>query len=478
MEKRCGMRRSHRRIGLKGVLWRYLILTGVLAGSLCLAWMILFNMLVNMGIVMSAYTAVRALPETEKMLQAQEIFVPEEIPFFYEWALAKDGRILESNMNEKQLGYAQDELDGSSAPHGRFYTQYFHFVPLSDGRTVLLEYDYSVCYADPKLQEMLPDFQFCYVGLLFVLLALLIAGCTGHYTKILQADAQAVTAACEMVRYRRLDEPVKDRARVKELQASLDAIDTLRAELSGSLKEQWDTEQKKNEALAALAHDLKTPLTVILGNADLLTEDDLTDGQKEMAGTILRSALRAEKYVERLREVTANELPAFCREKVSIGELFSECVQRGKDLSAIRGQTFVPGEMPVGLSGKIVEIEKNDVLRAVENLLSNAVRFTPEKGTIVMDIAEKPGYIGIRIQDSGPGFSPEALAKAGKTFYTQDKSRPQDGHMGMGLYFAARVAKKHGGSLALENMSAGGRVCLWLGVCLVLPADPGILIIG
>ncbi|MFQ8703096.1 MAG: hypothetical protein ACLR9I_04765 [Eisenbergiella sp.] len=128
---------------------------------------------------MSAYTAARALPDTEKMLRAQEQFEPEEIPFFYEWALVEDGSIIQSSMSQKQLEYAYDELAGYSAPHGWLYTQHFHFVPLSDGKKVMLEYDYSVCYADPGLQELLPDIQSCYIGVLWCLI-LLIVMCTGR----------------------------------------------------------------------------------------------------------------------------------------------------------------------------------------------------------------------------------------------------------------------------------------------------------
>ena len=200
MEKRRTIKRPVRGMGLNGMLWRYLTVTGTLSFLLCLAWLFLFNILVNMGFVMSAYTAVRALPETEKMLLGQERFDPGEIPFFYKWALAEDGKITESNMNEKQLGYAYDELAGYSAPHGHFYSQYFHRVTLPDGRIVLLEYDYSVCYKTPELQALLPDFQFCYVGLLLGLLVWLITGCTRHYTKLLKQDALTITAACEMVR--------------------------------------------------------------------------------------------------------------------------------------------------------------------------------------------------------------------------------------------------------------------------------------
>ncbi len=429
--------------------------------ALCLIWLILFNILSNMGFVLSAYTAVRNLPQTEQALQAQTTFDSGEIPHYYEWALAENGTIIESSMNQKQLTYAYAELSGDPSPHGWFYSQYFHLVPLKNGQTVMLEYDYSVCYADPDLQDILPDFQTAYIGLLFVLLLLLAVLRTGHYTKILRKDTDVITNACEMVRNQKLDVPLQEQIRVKELQSALTAIDTLRQELSHSLKEQWAAEQRKNETLASLAHDLKTPLTVIGGNAELLAEDDLTPPQKVLVQTLLRNTDHAKDYVKRLREVTAQDVLASNKEEISVCELLDTFIQKGRDLSAVKGHELIAA-LPASLPDELLEIEKNDVLRAMENLLSNAVRFTPAGKPIELGVELQEKQIGFWVQDSGPGFSKEALIKAGKTFYTEDSSRPQDGHMGMGLYFASQTAQKHRGSLFIENTVIGGRVCLWI----------------
>ena len=461
METGTVLKRKRKGIRLNTLFWRYFLTTGVLIAALSLIWIILFNIFVNMGFVLSAYTAVRNLPQTEQALQEQTTFDPDEIPHYYEWALTENGKIIESNMNEKQLTYAYAELSGDSHPHGWFYSQYFHPVPLKNRQTVLLEYDYSVCYANPGIQNNLPDFQTAYIGLLFILLLLLTALRTRHYTKILRKDTTAITNACELVRDQKLDVPFQDQIRVKELQAALTAIDTLRQELSLSLKEQWTAEQRKNETLAALAHDLKTPLTVMGGNAELLTEDDLTQPQKVLAQAILRNAEYAKTYVKRLREVTAENVLASNKEKISVCELVNAFIQKGRDLSAVKRHKFIATPSSF-LSDEILEVEKSDVLRAMENLLSNAVRFTPSGKTIELGVELREKQIGFWVQDSGPGFSKEALVKAGKTFYTEDNSRPQDGHMGMGLYFASQTAQKHGGSLFLENTAIGGRVCLWL----------------
>ena len=80
--------------------------------------------------------------------------------------------------------------------------------------------------------------------------------------------------------------------------------------------------------------------------------------------------------------------------------------------------------------------------------LCNYVYFAPDGA----------GRAVFTVQDTGPGFTPEALAKGMQPLYTGEKSRPQDGHMGLGLTFAADVARRHGGALALRNAAGGGAV--------------------
>ena len=80
-----------------------------------------------------------------------------------------------------------------------------------------------------------------------------------------------------------------------------------------------------------------------------------------------------------------------------------------------------------------------DLLRAAENLLDNAVRYTPRGGTVTLLVTKEKQDFILRVTDTGPGFTPEALAKAGEMLYT-DAARSDAAHQGLGLYFARKVA--------------------------------------
>ena len=216
--------------------------------------------------------------------------------------------------------------------------------------------------------------------------------------------------------------------------------------------------------LAALAHDLKTPLTIISGNAELLDEDNLPPAQQACVQAILRGARSAEDYVTHLQAITTGLSPATSAQTVSCADLAQACAALGRDLTAPKGITFSWQTDPHPLPDRALSLDRTAFLRAAENLLSNGVRYTPAGQALDCGLRLTAQRLFLWVQDSGPGFSPEALAKAGKLFYTEEPNRPQGGHLGMGLYSAAQTARAHGGGLCLENTSGGGRATLWISI--------------
>ena len=247
---------------------------------------------------------------------------------------------------------------------------------------------------------------------------------------------------------------------MRELGESLAAMEQLRQALARSLSEQWAMEQERTQALAALAHDLKTPLSIVSGSAELLEEDALSPAQRERVDAILRSAGRIRDYMEQLRALTATGGPAEAggRATAELSALAEGWAAAGRGLCAPRGLRLsldCPASRPCTLF-------RSELDRAVLNLLDNAARFTPEGGAVRLSAYVEEAVLTVAVEDSGPGFSPEALARAGRGFYTGDASRPREGHMGMGLTFARQTARRHGGTLELSNTGRGARAALTL----------------
>ena len=341
-------KRIRRPAGLTALFWRYLITTGVVVILLAVLWWFGMTTMMRYGIVYPANTAASGVEAVAQALSSGELDT-EEIPYFYRWALFDaGGRVRDpGNMDEKHLDYAEAALAGERDPQGMFYSQYHRLTQLPDGTTCVIQYDYSMPYGAEVLQRRLPEFQTC--ATVVLLASWLLAGAisTHHFAGLLRRDAALLTGATEAIAQRRLDVPITGRARVREFGATLKAMDDLRQNLAESLESQWGMEQQRRLELAALTHDLKTPLSVISGNAELLGEDALTESQRESVDAIFRSALRLQDYVAQLRAMTGSEA-ALSREKetVSLPALAEGWREVGQSLCGAKPAAFRCPEVP------------------------------------------------------------------------------------------------------------------------------------
>ena len=114
---------------------------------------------------------------------------------------------------------------------------------------------------------------------------------------------QSLLTSIDQIKKQELDYEVSY-CGVKEIDDCLLSMDEMRSALKDSLNRQWKTEQDKNNQMSALAHDIKTPLTVVRGNAELLLETALTEEQRNYTNYITGSALQIQNYVQTLIEVT------------------------------------------------------------------------------------------------------------------------------------------------------------------------------
>lgn len=103
-----------------------------------------------------------------------------------------------------------------------------------------------------------------------------------------------------------------------------------------------------------------------------------------------------------------------------------------------------------------ISIDASFMQRAIINVVSNAVDYSPEHGTIWFSVSAKDNKIRFTVTDSGKGFSPEDLRNATNQFYQGDFSRSSKLHYGMGLFIADSIVKQHGGTLVIANSSTTG----------------------
>lgn len=436
---------------LRSVLLRYLLLCGGGCALILVLWWGVLMQLIDVGFLLPAMTSAQACADARETVASMtaDTFDSLQISDLCRWAVVQNDTVLQTNMDNRHLKIALNAFHGGSGNLG--YAQYQYDVKMADGSFCLLQYDYAMPYADPALRDKLLDFQTCY----FVLLAALILVWLGWQThctvRAFAAETARLNAAVDAIAARQLEHIDTDGVRIREFSATLQALQTMGRELTDSLQSQWRMEQQRTEQIAALAHDLKTPLTVIQGNAELLAEKGATAGQQAQLDAILRGTQRAQQYLAALRTVGAPPAP---QRLLDSHALTAQLADAANALCAPAGVDFHCEEHWQGH----IRVAEDDLRRAVENLLENAVNHTPRGGTVTLTVAREGSNLRIRVTDTGPGFTPEALAKAGEMLYT-DAARSDAAHQGLGLYFAKKVAQFHGGTLVLSNLSGTHGAC-------------------
>lgn len=213
----------------------------------------------------------------------------------------------------------------------------------------------------------------------------------------------------------------------------------------------------KKQVVADSAHELRTPVTLIQGIVE-----GMIDGVFPRDDHTLKSVYEETRRLSRLID-TLHEL-----EIIESGEL--ELSSEGVDLrEAFRKATllFAPAsaaksiDLSLECTAAPPPLVSGDYLRlgeVVYNLISNAIKYTPEGGSVlVREHAGSAGFVRFSVDDSGPGIVPEERAHIFERFYRIDKSRAAEtGGRGLGLAIVSEIVKAHGGSIGIEDSPLGG----------------------
>jgi PAS domain S-box-containing protein len=213
------------------------------------------------------------------------------------------------------------------------------------------------------------------------------------------------------------------------------------------------TNEAKDAFLAAASHELRTPLQAAKGYAHLATlrlggESDTPLGRAvRMMG---RQVDRMSKLVEELLDISriqggrlSLELSTF-----DLGQLVREAVERTVVAS---GPATVEVRVPLGVT---VEADQGRVDQVITNLVSNAIRYSPEGGLIEVELQATSGGVSLRVRDRGLGIPPEKQREIFERFARAHG--PSYGGLGLGLTIAQGIVEQHGGRIEVESSGRGG----------------------
>jgi two-component system, OmpR family, heavy metal sensor histidine kinase CusS len=233
------------------------------------------------------------------------------------------------------------------------------------------------------------------------------------------------------------------------------------ASLAGTFNEMLDRLQESFERVsrfsADIAHDLRTPVHNIRGEAEVaLARARTVEEYREVLESSLEEAVRLSELIGDLLFLTRAESPLteLRRLKVDVGELLGTVRDYYEATASDAGISLISAN---GYGTLTAELDRSLMLRAVSNLVSNAIAHTPPGGTITLRASDDGEGIRIEVSDTGTGIPTEALAKVFDRFFRVDPSRSKSsGGTGLGLAIVQSIMTLHEGSAEIDSQLGRG----------------------
>jgi signal transduction histidine kinase len=212
---------------------------------------------------------------------------------------------------------------------------------------------------------------------------------------------------------------------------------------------------EKTEFLGIAAHDLKNPLTVIMGHGELMKLIDEPEILHRMVDQVILASQRMHHLIKNLLDANAIEEGRFASkiEPCGMGPLVSQIVEQNR-ISAERKQI----EIRLGVyEDLIVRTDSDATLQILDNLVSNAVKYSPANSTIHVHLVPEEGHALVLVRDEGPGISEEDQKKLFQKF-SRLTARPTGGESstGLGLSIAKKLAQTLGGDILCQSTLGAG----------------------
>lgn len=231
-----------------------------------------------------------------------------------------------------------------------------------------------------------------------------------------------------------------------------DELASLCAEFNSMAKALATLESSRRSFVANVSHELKTPMTTISGYIDAILDGTIPyDKQEQYLRIVSDEVKRLSRLVVamlNMSKIEAGEIQIH-RSNFDVTELiFTTLLSFDRAISAKHIQVEGLDE----LSPVQVSADRDMLHQVIYNLVDNAVKFTPENGTITVLVGKTDKAVSVSIRNTGDGISPEETSKIFERFYKVDKSRSYDVKgAGLGLYIVKTVVKMHGGTVKAES---------------------------
>ncbi len=244
-------------------------------------------------------------------------------------------------------------------------------------------------------------------------------------------------------------------------------IASINAELAQANLKMADTMRMRTELSRMIMHDIRSPLSVIVGNTSLLLSEPAcfsADDTREMLDTIRQQSARITAFLEDMLLLAKSESGRLVlnMHPTDLVKLAAQAMEPGQILARLHGIALC-AELPESLPS--VSLDTDLFIRLLDNLISNAIKFSPANGCVTLRMEHLPasgqtgqGKLLLSVSDQGPGIPPALRKKLFENFATSETFAEHSKQIGLGLSFCRMVAESHNGRILASDNHPNGAV--------------------
>lgn len=383
-----------------------------------------------------------------------------------------EGKIIYGNekariiKNKKQLIESINKTDIDSLNKTVFFgSKVKRYIPILDSNSnvkgaAIIKYNIETSVKKDKNEKIVRVFQVFLPFSPFVYIIIFTIIFTRKLIKSIQQPINEIIDASNKIKEKDLDFEINYKSN-NELGKLVSSFEEMKNALKESLNKQWIMEEDRKEMIKAIAHDLKTPITVIQGHVEVLMEGGIKDPIRveKYLNIIKANTERMGRLISDMNLTSEIENKNFdlAPVKVDIIEFLEKKQQDYKVLCKdknIEFKLFLEKDFNLN---KEFSIDAERLEEILDNIISNAIRYTPDGKSIITKVKIYNHIIKFIVEDEGTGFNNKELCYVFEKFYRGDSSRSKEkGHSGLGMYIVKILVEKHNGWITAENKENGG----------------------
>lgn len=426
------------RKSLGRLITKYAIFEIIYTFFVFLFFLISITLLIRRGYIYPANYAEMNISKVEESFEKND-FSPKSIPFYFDYKYLKNGEIVANTIDNKYKDYVdQAEKTGLANSNLPFNNKYFKKLT-KDSETLILSYQISPILASEKAYHKINNIELLYISLAFIIWLLGFIILVRKSIKIIKNEIEKISKTNLQIKNMNLDFKSED-SKYTEIAGVLDSLDAMALDLKKSLHDQWQIEQKQKNLIESITHDIRTPITLIKGNTELLKEEGNPD-QLEYINDIETGIDRLNIYIEKLNNFSrniANNPQKVDENAINYWINIAKSICKNANINLI-----VTKSEP-----STIKLDREQIAVAIQNIIVNSTEHSPKNSNIYLTFENQKNYYQITVKDQGPGFKKEILDKIPQKNLTTKTDKIKHG---MGLVMVDEILKSNKGRLNLGN---------------------------